>query len=223
LAILDAVSSKWHDRVVRLLVLDESPLFRRRLIVGLEHHDDIEVMAEAADAHTAIVRATELAPDVVFLTAQLPPDGGVTAAAAIRELLPGTAMLMIVGPDDEAELIPAVQAGVVGFAPREAVTGHGGPIARALAAGRPVLTARVATALIEHHDPTVPDLALGEAERTCLEHLAAGQTLGQVATQLGIPTATVANRVRNVLERLHGRARDEALLHEAGLRPTQGT
>ncbi len=210
--------------MVRLLVLDESPLFRRRLIVGLEHHDDIEVMAEAAEGHTAIVRATELAPDVVFLTAQLPPDGGVTAAAAIRELLPGTAMLMIVGPDDEPELIPAVQAGVVGFAPREAVTGHGGPIARALAAGRPVLTARVATALIDHHDPAVgPDLALEEAERTCLEHLAAGQTLGQVATQLGVPTATVANRVRNVLERLHRRARDEALLRESGLRPSQGT
>jgi DNA-binding NarL/FixJ family response regulator len=221
LAILDAVSSKWHDRVVRLLVLDESPLFRRRLIVGLEHHDDIEVMAEAADAHTAIVRATELAPDVVFLTAQLPPDGGVAAAAAIRELLPGTAMLMIVGPDDEAELIGGVQAGVLGFAPREAVTGHGGPIARALAAGRPVLTARVATAVLDHHDQgSAP--ALGTAERTCLEHLAAGQTLGQVATDLGVPTATVANRVRNVLEHVHRRARDEALRRDAGLRPAQG-
>jgi DNA-binding NarL/FixJ family response regulator len=197
-----------------VLVVDESPLFRRRLIVGLEHDDDVEVMAEAADTTTALARARVLIPDVVFVTTQLPPSGGMAAAMALRDLVPGVAVLMIVGPDDDADLLTAVKAGVLGFAPREAVIAHGGPIARALVAGRPVLTAKVAAAVLDEGARVVSAGGrppFDDREHDVLARLAEGRTLGQAAVDLGVATATVANRTRNVFERLHRRARSQGM------------
>ena len=46
---LDLAPLRWHERMVRVLVVDESPLKRRSLIVELVAHADIEVAASALD------------------------------------------------------------------------------------------------------------------------------------------------------------------------------
>ena len=67
-------------------------LFRRHLILALEHAPDIEVVGEAPDADVARSAALQNAPDVAVLGGHLPPIGGVRTAAALRETNPGVGL-----------------------------------------------------------------------------------------------------------------------------------
>jgi two-component system LytT family response regulator len=62
--------------VIRVLVVDDEPLARRRLTSLLAKEHDLEIVGEAGDGRSAIVAIREHRPDLVFLDVQMPePDG----------------------------------------------------------------------------------------------------------------------------------------------------
>ncbi|WP_208029217.1 response regulator transcription factor [Rhabdothermincola sediminis] len=217
---------------MRVLVLDESPLFRRQLIVALERHPDIEVIGEAAEADTGLGRTAELVPDVAVLTMRLPPMGGRRAAVSLREVAPGIEVLIVVGPDDDPELARLARAGVTGFVPWEAATARCAVAVEELVRGRPVLTPRAAAAVLAEYerlgrhagsiqDDLSPPVLEGR-ERQVLERLADGSSLIGASEDLAGGAPTAANLVRNALLRLQRHARAEAILHTAPAPSTGG-
>ncbi|WP_334143789.1 response regulator transcription factor [Rhabdothermincola sp.] len=208
---------------MRVLVLDESPLFRRQLIVALERHPDIEVIGEAADADTGLRRTAELIPDVAVLTMRLPPIGGRRAAVSLREVAPVVEVLIVVGPDDGPELARLARAGVTGFVPWEAATARCAAVVEALVRGRPVLTPQAAAAVLAEYErldrhagsiqDDLPPPTLERPERQVLERLADGASLIGASDALAVGAPTAANLVRNALVKLQHHARAEAVLH----------
>jgi DNA-binding NarL/FixJ family response regulator len=204
--------------VIRVLVCDQSALFRRHLILALEHAPDIEVVGEAPDADVARSAALQKAPDVAVLGGHLPPIGGVRTAAALRESNPGIGLALVYDPDDEREereLRRALRVGVTGVLARGSADETVVSVARAVAAGRPVIDAFAAQALLAEHDwPTSPaDAAplppppLDAREQQVLEQLAAGWSTADTAGRLGLPVTTTTNLVTNALRKLQRWAR----------------
>ncbi len=221
---LDLTAHRWHERTVRVLVVDESPLFRRSLIVSLEDHHDIEVVAEAAEGATAVDRARELTPDIAFVSIRL-PGGGARLALSLREVVPGIEVAVLAVPDDLPDAIRAIRAGARAFVPRDEAAVHATGITRALAAGRPVLQPAVATLVIAEYarlgrqnasvQQTLVPPALDERETAVLTELARGRSLREVADVLALPAVTTANLCRNSLDKLHRHARAEGVLFAA--------
>lgn len=217
---------------MRVLVLDESPLFRRQLIVALERHPDIEVIGEASEADTGLRRTAELLPDVAILTMRLPPMGGRRAAAFLREVAPGIEVLIVVGPDDDPELARLARAGVNGFVPWEAATARCAVAVEQLVRKRPVLTPRAAAAVLaeyerlgRHAGSIQDDLfppVLEERERQVLERLAEGSSLIGASENLAVGAPTAANLVRNALVKLQRHARAEAIVRSTPAPSTGG-
>ena len=209
---------KWHDGVLRVLVCDEFPLFRRQVVIALEEAPDIEVVAEAPDAEVARSAAEQTAPDVVVLGTHVPPDGGVATAAMLRTVLPAVEMVLAVDPDDERherEVRRALRTGVVAFLSRDAVALHAVPVVRAAAAHRPVLDAFAAALVLaefERWSAVAPGRpALEPPERAVLDRLAGGEGITSAAEALEMPVVTASNLVANSLRKLHRSARAAAL------------
>jgi two-component system LytT family response regulator len=68
---------------VRTLLVDDEPLALDNLRVGLEGHEDIEIIGEAGDGRLAVQLIRSLEPDLVFLDVQMPDMDGF---AVLREL-----------------------------------------------------------------------------------------------------------------------------------------
>jgi DNA-binding NarL/FixJ family response regulator len=68
---------------VRVLLVDDSEVYRQTMELVLEREHDIEVVGTAADGHDAIRLAGELRPDVVVLDYRLPGGDGADVAAAL--------------------------------------------------------------------------------------------------------------------------------------------
>ncbi len=105
--------------MVRVLVVDDSGFFRRRIIEILEADDRIKVVGTAANGREAIQKVMELKPDVVTMDIEMPVMDGITAVRRIMKLQP-TPVLMFSSLSYEGAqaTLDALDAGALDFLPK---------------------------------------------------------------------------------------------------------
>ena len=95
---------------LRVLVVDDHPLFRFGLCAALAQREDIEVVGEAAGGQAAIAAAASTAPDVIVMDLHLPDLGGVEATRAITNTTPDVGVLVLTMFDDSESVFNAMRA-----------------------------------------------------------------------------------------------------------------
>ena len=78
----------------RILIADDHDAVRRRITQLMEYHDGWEVCAEAENGKQAVLKATELKPDVVVLDLAMPVMNGIEAADEIGKVLPSVPVVL---------------------------------------------------------------------------------------------------------------------------------
>lgn len=73
---------------MRVLVVDDEPLARRRLIRLLGKLDETEVVGEAANGEEALARIRETRPDLILLDIRMPGVDGLRLVSENRDLPP---------------------------------------------------------------------------------------------------------------------------------------
>lgn len=97
---------------IRVLVVDDSIVFREAIVRGLSACPDIEVVGRASDAYEARDRLLELEPDVMTCDVEMPKMNGIEF---VRRLLPQypIPVIMVSGVSDA--VFDALDAGAVDF------------------------------------------------------------------------------------------------------------
>src|SRR5215475_9814701 len=76
---------------VRVLIVDDEPLARRRLRTLLANDPEVAVVGECGDGPAAVAAIRDEAPDLVFLDVQMPALDGLGVVAAVGpERMPPT-------------------------------------------------------------------------------------------------------------------------------------
>jgi len=213
-----------NDEPVRVLVVDDHPIFRDGLAVLLGSVPGIEVVGTAADGVEAVAAALSALPDVVVMDVQMPALNGVEATRRITAEAPSVGILVLTMSEDDGTVFAAVRAGARGYL----VKGAGqDEIVRAIttvAAGGAVFGATMARRIAEFFaagpvPPTEAFPQLTAREREILELVAAGRSNAQIASALFLSPKTVRNNVSNVFAKLQVADRAEAIVRarDAGL------
>jgi two-component system nitrate/nitrite response regulator NarL len=213
---------------IRILVVDDHPLFRRGLTALLQRDPQFEVVGDAGDAGEAQRRARELRPDVILLDNHLPGVNGVDALPALHEAAPGAKVLMLTVSEDERDLAAALRGGACGYllktiegdalsqAIRRAVRGESvvaqEMTGKLVAAYRDASAARAVPA-----DPPLAAVApasrldvMSRRELDILRGIARGQGNKEIARTLGIAETTVKIHVQHILRKLEVSSRVHA-------------
>jgi DNA-binding NarL/FixJ family response regulator len=196
------------DDRVRVLVVDDHPVWRDGVRADLDSSGRAVVVAEAPDGGEAIRQARETMPDVVLMDLNLPTVRGVDAIRRIVEESPHVKVLVLSATGEEADVLEAVKVGASGYLLKSATASEiVGAVAR-VRAGEPVFSANLAGLVLGEFrrmsgavaGSSEPGLTPRETE--VLKLVAKGYTYREIADKLFISVKTVQNHVQNILTKL---------------------
>ncbi len=112
---------------VRVLVVDDSPFFQRRICEILRKDERIEVIGTASDGRAAITAARRLKPNVITMDVEMPVLDGISAVKEIMAAMP-TPIIMFSALTHEGakSTLGALEAGAVDFLPKQFVSARPG-------------------------------------------------------------------------------------------------
>jgi DNA-binding NarL/FixJ family response regulator len=203
---------------IRVLVVDDHPIFRDGLAALLGSCGDVDVVAVAADGEGAVAAVEGSEVDVVVMDLNLPGISGVEATARIAALPKPPLVLVVTMVDDDDTVVAALRAGARGYVLKGSTGQEIATAVRTVAAGGAVFGPGVAAqvlALTSYPTPAAGGHALGgltEREREVLALLAEGSGNAQIARSLGLSLKTVQNYVSRILDKLQVTDRTQAAI-----------
>ncbi|MCD4524339.1 response regulator transcription factor [Nocardioides sp. cx-173] len=175
------------------------------VLLGLE--DDLEVVAQVADGADIVPAALEARPDVALLDIELPHVSGIEAAAALREALPQTRVVIVTTFGRPGYLQRAMAAGAAGFLVKDGPVEGLADAIRQVAGGATVVDPQLAgQALRTAVSP------LTSRERDVLAAAEDGSTVADIAGRLHLSASTVRNYLSDAIGKTGTRNRTEAAL-----------
>lgn len=101
-------------RMVRLLIVDDSNIVRRR-IERSQQFDDLEVVGTAANGLEALELARRTDPDLVTMDLTMPQMDGIECITQLVRMKPQVRILVISALADKATAVEAMERGANGF------------------------------------------------------------------------------------------------------------
>jgi DNA-binding NarL/FixJ family response regulator len=179
--------------------------------------EDIVVVGEADDGRQAVEEAARHAPQVILMDLDLPEIDGVEAIRRILAAQPAIRIVVLTGADMEAEVLPAIRAGALGYLAKTSRREEFLEAIREVSRGEAWLPPRLTLKLLAHLQAPAAGAgtrnALTDRESEVLVLLARGWSNRRIARELAIAEVTVRTHVSRVLDKLGVSNRVEAALH----------
>jgi DNA-binding NarL/FixJ family response regulator len=211
---------------IRVLVVDDHPVFRDGLAALVGTLPDMTVVALAGDGPDAVEAVRNGGVDVVLMDLNLPTLSGVAATARITAGPTPPAVLVLTMVDDDDTVVAALRSGARGYVLKGSTGEEIAAAVRTVAAGGAVFGAGVAARVLGSSWAPAGPAGLGgpegltAREREVLQRIAEGDSNAQIARALGLSVKTVQNYVSRILDKLQVADRTQAALRarDQGLR-----
>ena len=192
---------------IRILVVDDHPLFLEGIATVVEDQPDIEIVGRAATGRQAVEEFKRVLPDVTLMDLRLPDMSGNSAVMAIRADFPEAKVIILTTFEGDVEIQRALAAGVRGYLLKSAPFEDLVDAIRKVYSGRKHFPTQVAETLAQHFSSD----ALSEREIEVLERMAEGDRNRDIGKRLSISEETVKVHIRHIMNKLGAKDRTQAV------------
>jgi DNA-binding NarL/FixJ family response regulator len=201
---------------IKVVIVDDHPLFRQGVINAVSIEDDIAVIGQANDGEDGFNLIADLQPQVSILDINLPGINGLQLTRKISKKKIPSNVILITAYDDEEQLVHAMLFGAHAYLSKEIKPDELVKMIRAVADGNYIVNGRMLSYSgleawlhdqIEdtsrpYGDPGDPYKPLSNREMEILSYLTRGMSNKEIATLLEISHQTVKNHVTSILRKL---------------------
>jgi len=212
---------------VRILLVDDHPLFRQGVIWMLNNQPDLEIVGEVADGQGAIQQADILLPDLVLCDINLPGMNGLEVTRILKRRHPQSAVIILTLHEDDEQLFHAIRVGASAYAIKDIASqdlislirrvGRGEYLINENVLSRPFVASKVLdqfrelATVDEMSDAVFSPLTPREVE--ILDCVARGNSNKEIARLLSISDQTVKNHITSILRKLAVNDRTQAVIY----------
>jgi DNA-binding NarL/FixJ family response regulator len=192
---------------IRILIVEDHPVFREGLSTILGSQQDMVLVGQAVNATEAIAEFRLQRPDVTLMDLRLPGTNGTDALIAIRGEFPQARIIMLTTSDSDGEIHRALRAGAAAYVFKSMPKNELLDVIRSVHSGRRHIPQEVADRLAEHFGED--DLTTRELD--VLRLIRDGYRNKQIADQLAIAETTVNFHIKNLVDKLDANDRTHAV------------
>ncbi len=195
---------------VKILLVDDHPLFRKGLHTLFDEENGLRVVGEAGNGREAIEQVRDLSPDVVIMDITMPELDGIEATRSIMAEAPETKMIALSIHGGKRFVENMLSAGASGYilkdsAPEELVDG-----VRAVLSGETFMSPEVTGLVIAQYVELLSQVhasggpsELSAKEVAFLKLVGEGCSGEEIAAGLRVKDSVVASLQRSVLKKLN--------------------
>lgn len=213
---------------IRLLIVDDHPLFRAGLEQIMEYEDHITIVGQSDSGQLAIEDTRRLSPDVILMDVNLPGGmNGLQVTRKIRSERPNIPIIILTAYHDIEQVVHAVSVGASSYCPKDIKPETLIKIIETVKQGYFVIEKTRMTKEQrdkwlgeqirqlsgpytidgeEHYSPLSP------RETEILKHVTRGMSNKEIAYKLGISQQTVKNHMTSILKKLNVDDRTQAAI-----------
>jgi len=184
---------------ISVLLVDDHALVRRGFRRMLDDDEALEVVGEASNGAEAVRLAEQLHPQVIVMDCQLPELNGVAATRIILRSHPETAILMLSMHSEDTLVRQALDAGARGYVLKNANDLDLASAIKNVAAGKSVIDPQLQRTETLKGER---DTALTARELEVLQHIVAGKSNKEIASELELSVNTISVHRANIMDRL---------------------
>jgi DNA-binding NarL/FixJ family response regulator len=194
---------------IKVLIVDDHPLFRKGLRQVIDGDQSLELVGETGDGEIALQLIQEKKPAVAVLDINLPNLSGLAIAHKLKNKRSATHVVMLTMHKEEEIINHALDIGVKGFVLKENAVEEILKAIAAVAAGEHYLSSSISSYLVRRRSrsealavqkPGLDDLT--KAERRILKLIAEKKTSREIAAELFISPRTVEAHRANICAKL---------------------
>lgn len=190
---------------IRVMIVEDQAMVRGALAALLALEPGLEIVAECANAESALADIDRAQPDIVLMDVELPGLSGIEAIAAITESRPAAKSIVLTTFGRPGYLRAALDAGAVGFLVKDAPASElAASIRQVQAGGRAIDPDLAMAALALGPNPLTP------RQRDVLRLTQLGRSITNIAQRLCLTEGTVRNYISEAIAVTGGANRIEA-------------
>jgi two-component system invasion response regulator UvrY len=186
--------------MIRILIADDHPVFRRGLKDLIQESSEMVVAAEAANGREALAKARTGDYDVVLLDISMPFQNGVDVVAQLKRERPELPVLMLSMHPEQQYAVRALRAGASGYLTKESAPKELLTAIRKVSEGGRYVSASLAehlASVVQGDAEALPHESLSRREYQIMCVIASGKTVSEAAAELSLSPKTISTyRVR---------------------------
>lgn len=211
---------------MRVLIIDDVPLFRVGLRSTLEQMGDCSIIGESIEASEILELARMQHPDVVLLHGGLRSGNAFEIACLLLRQVQQRGLFVLAPSGNEEQVFQFFKAGAAAYETRAIMPTELTDKMRRVAHGEYLITseaispthpARPIRALDENREsaekPSASHFPLSHREMEMLEYMARGKSNKEIAKTLRISDQTVKNHITSILKKLQVNDRTAAVVY----------